>query len=78
MATTSSAGVSDTASASSSVTVDILVDERRELQRVAGALVAHVPTRETAGLRVDERNEPIERGSVVARAPRQQQRRHLR
>lgn len=36
------------------------VDECRGLQRVAGALVPHVPVRQTAQLLVDERGEAIE------------------
>ena len=48
-----------------------LVDERRGLKRVAGPLVAHVPSRNPAQLVVDERDELIE-GGLLSASPGQQ------
>ena len=53
-----------------------LVDERRGLERVAGALAPHVAAREAAHLVVDERDEGVER-LPVACPPGLQQARDL-
>src|SRR5688572_14697988 len=44
-----------------------LIDERRGLQRVAGALAPHLPSRDPSQLRMHDRNEPLEsRGIALA------------
>ena len=49
-----------------------LVDERGRLERVPGALPAHLPVRETAQLLVHQGNQLLE-GRFVARAPGDEQ-----
>ena len=49
-----------------------LVHQRCGLQRVAAPLAAHVPARQAAQLRLDERRQLLER-AIIAVAPRPQQ-----
>jgi hypothetical protein len=53
-----------------------LVDERRRLQRVIGALISHVVMRETPQLAVYDGQEGVARCRVAIR-PRREQLRHL-